>query len=89
MAKKKRDTYTSKGERKNVCKKITNAMRRDRSLLDTITIKSDAFNKGKKVYLTIPNPNSNETNKPFIRVPAKHVWKKEKYIMKTKDPVSV
>lgn len=30
---------------------------------------------GKRVMLTIPNPNTNETNKPFIRVPSTEVWK--------------
>ena len=34
-----------------------------------------AFRKGKNVMLTIPNPNKNETNKPFIRVNAKEVWR--------------
>ena len=34
-----------------------------------------AFLKGKRVMLTIPNPNKNETNKPMIRVPANEVWK--------------
>ena len=28
-----------------------------------------AFLRGKNVMLTIPNPNKNETNKRFIRVP--------------------
>ena len=33
--------------------------------------------------LTVPNPNTNETNKPFIRVNAKDVWGSRKpYIMK-------
>ena len=36
---------------------------------------SDAFIKGKNVVLTIKNPNKNETNKPFIRVPAKEQWR--------------
>ena len=45
--------------------------------------------KGKKVFVTIPNPNTAETNKPYIRVPAEQVWRKEKYIMRTKDPMSV
>lgn len=30
---------------------------------------------GKRVMLTIANPNTNETNKPFIRVPSTEVWK--------------
>jgi hypothetical protein len=32
--------------------------------------------------LTIPNPNTNETNKRFIRINAKDVWKNEVYMMK-------
>jgi hypothetical protein len=34
-----------------------------------------AFKAGKNVMLTINNPNNNETNKPFIRVNAKDVWR--------------
>ena len=33
-----------------------------------------AWARGKRVMLTIPNPNNNETNKPFIRVNASEVW---------------
>jgi len=36
--------------------------------------KRAAWAKGKHVMLTIPNPNTNETNKPFIRVPAHEQW---------------
>ena len=36
--------------------------------------KRAAWAKGKNVMLTIPNPNTNETNKPFIRVPAHEQW---------------
>lgn len=35
-----------------------------------------AWMAGKNVMLTIPNPNTNETNKKFIRVNANEVWKK-------------
>lgn len=35
----------------------------------------NAFRKGKNVMVTIENPNANETNRPFIRVPARQVWK--------------
>lgn len=35
-----------------------------------------AFRAGKNVMLTIENPNKNETNKPFIRVPASQIWKR-------------
>ena len=34
-----------------------------------------AYLQGKRVMLTIANPNKNETNKPFIRVPAHEVWR--------------
>ena len=37
-----------------------------------------AFNKGKNVMLTIKNPNGSETNKRYIRVPARDVWKSSK-----------
>ena len=37
-----------------------------------------AFLKGKRVMLTIENPNKNETTKPDIRVPAHEVWRTSK-----------
>ena len=37
-----------------------------------------AFNSGKRVMVTIKNPNGAETNKQYIRVPAKDVWKSNK-----------
>lgn len=43
--------------------------------LRRITNQLKAFLAGKNVVLTIPNPNKNETNKPFIRVNAREVWK--------------
>ncbi len=33
-----------------------------------------AFLRFKNVVLTIPNPNTNETNKKFIKVNAREVW---------------
>lgn len=35
-----------------------------------------AWLAGKNVMLTIPNPNTNETNKRFIRVNANEVWRR-------------
>jgi hypothetical protein len=50
----------------------------------------DAFNKGKNVMVTIPNPNTNETNKRFIRVSAKNIWKSNnKFMMKQNTSESV
>ena len=35
-----------------------------------------AFRAGKRVMVTIENPNKEETNRKFIRVNASTVWKK-------------
>ena len=83
--KKSRATQTSKGERNNVSKDLSKALRRDylQNNLARTTNQVSAFKEGKNVMLTIPNPNTNETNKPFVRVNAKDVWKFNKpYIMK-------
>lgn len=42
---------------------------------DKLINQQKAFMQGKPVMVTIENPNKNETNKPFIRVPANTVWK--------------
>ena len=69
-----------------VSRKWTKAVRRDRALLNDRLEKWHAWKKGKKVFLTVENPNSRETNKPFVRVPATDVWGKYMpYQMKTKS----
>jgi len=78
--------YTSKGERPNSNKKIQNAIRKDylaNDLARTLN-QLEAWEKGKNVVLTVANPNQNETNKRFIRIPATQVWGKpgNKYRMK-------
>lgn len=83
MAKNKsKDKQTSAGERPNVNKKILNLVRKDKTFLVKTLAKQNAFKSGKKVVLTIPNPNPNETNKRFIRIDAKDVWRNESYIIK-------
>ena len=69
----KRESYTSKGERPNVSRRWLKLASKDRD--DKLYNQWDAFVKGKKVMLTIPNPNKNETHKRFIRVPAKEQWR--------------
>ena len=59
-----------------VSRKWTKAVRRDKALLNDRLEKWNAWKKGKKVFLTIENTNSRETNKPFVRVPAADVWGK-------------
>jgi hypothetical protein len=76
-----RAKYSSKGQRDSVSKETTKAMRRDKSELDKILNKLKVWATGKKVMVTIPNPNKNETNKRFIRVEGTHsaafgLWKR-------------
>ena len=70
---KSREKYTSKGERPNVSRRWLKLASKDRE--DRLYNQWDAFAKGKRVMLTIPNPNKNETHKRFIRVPAKEYWR--------------
>jgi hypothetical protein len=66
-----------------VNKKICNSIKRKRTSMQKALHKMNAWTKGKKVFLTIENPVKSETAKPFIRVPAEHVWRKyEPYRMK-------
>ena len=84
--KKSRATQTSKGERNNVRKDILKTMRRETPYIQSSLNKLDALSKGKRVMVTIANPNvKSESNKPFIRVTAQEAgWKKpERYRMKT------
>jgi len=71
-SKAKRAKYTSKGQRDSVSAKTVKAMNRERSELDKILNKLNVWSTGKKVMVTIPNPNKNETNKRFIRVEGTH-----------------
>ncbi len=66
--------FVSKGERPNVKSDTKRLMRNEVTLLETTLNKQKAFRKGKNVVLTIPNPNTKETNKRFIKVNAKDVW---------------
>jgi ribosomal protein L21E len=83
--KRSRATQTSKGERRNVAKSTRKAARREylANGVARVSNQMDAFLKGKRVMITIPNPNKKETNKPFIRIPAGEQWKVGKYSMKS------
>jgi len=72
MGKKSRTQYTSKGERRNVVAGLGDS----RTEMNKLNDKLKAWTKGKKVFLTILNPIKTETAKPFIRVPADHIWRK-------------
>ena len=79
MAKKggKSKGFISQGVHSNVSKAVRKEMRRDYMATgERVMNQRRAFNAGKNVMVTIPNPNQNETNRRFIRVPAKQVWKR-------------
>lgn len=75
--------FISQGIHNNVSKATRRAMRADYLASgERLVNQRKAFDAGKNVMVTIPNPNPNETNKRFIRVNAKTVWKSNKYIPK-------
>lgn len=61
-------TYTSKGERKNVSSSILNVMRAERSSADNMLNKQRAWMSGSNPWVTMENPNKEQTDKKFIRV---------------------
>jgi hypothetical protein len=73
--KRSRATQTSGGTHCQKRNALLKAQRREYKLTFVEGMnKRAAWAKGKNVMLTIPNPNTNETNKPFIRVPAHEQW---------------
>jgi hypothetical protein len=70
-------SYTSSGVHSNVSSKITNILRSEylRSG-DRVLNQLAAFRAGKRVMITIENPNKDDKSKRFIRVEASTVWKK-------------
>lgn len=70
--------YTSKGERNNVSRWLKKARRRDymeNCPIERANNQLIAFRKGKRVMVTIENPDKNNTKERFIRVPAAEVWR--------------
>lgn len=87
--KSKGKNYTSKGERPSVSRK--NRTKNPKGTLAHAIRQREAWQQGKNVVLTIPNPNTSETNKPFIRVKASEVWgdfrKQRKFMMRGEPSV--
>ena len=78
MAKKggKSKGKVSAGIHSNVAPALRRARRKEYLASgDRIINQLAAYRKGKNVMVTIENPNKNETNKRFIRVPGSQVWK--------------
>ena len=76
MGKKKSSTsQTSAGIVGNGYQHDTKALRKEyRNSIERASNQLKAFYKGRRVMLTIANPNTNETNKRFIKVNARDVW---------------
>jgi hypothetical protein len=66
--KKKRTSRTSKGLRPSINKTTLRLVRENRNQADKLLNKIAAWQKGKKGYVTIANPNPAEIDKPFIKV---------------------
>ena len=61
-------TYTSKGQRPNVAKSTKKAVRREymasgQRMLNQL----EAIKRGKRVVLTVPNPDKNDTKRRYIK----------------------
>ncbi len=69
--KKKTGRHSSSKGLIGVNKKLSNAIRRERNVLQIHNAKMEAFRAGKNVVFTIENPNPNETNKKLIKVNAR------------------
>jgi hypothetical protein len=72
-APKTKTKYVSKGERK-ANRQISKAVKRDRTVVEKMTIKQKSWLKGQNPWLTVPNPNTADTKARFIRVRANSEW---------------
>ena len=73
--------FTSNGERTNVSKKLRNQARSEYLNSPNRPMNQlKAYRSGKRVMVTIENPNKNETNKRFIRISAATLWRDPKNI---------
>jgi len=60
--------YVSKGERPSVKRSTINAVRNSHSEFRKLGNIIKAYTKGQNPWITVPNPNTMERNKKFIRV---------------------
>jgi hypothetical protein len=58
----------------SISHKICKAVRRDRTYVEKLLFKQKAWRKGRNPWLTVPNLNTSEKAKRFIRVRANEVW---------------
>ena len=66
--------FVSQGLHSNVSRDTLKGMKRNVSGADKQLNKTRAYWAGKNPWITIDNPNKNETNKRCIRVKANTLW---------------
>ena len=71
--------FISQSERPNVKRNLLKAVRRDVTPSQKMDHIMSAYLKGRNPWLTIPNSNTNETNKKFIRVKSEDLWGNPKH----------
>jgi len=76
MPKEKIKGKLSKGLRFAVDPSLTKSIRADRSYLTQLNILRKAWSKGYNPWVSIDNPNGNETNKRKIKVKLNSIWGK-------------
>jgi len=64
----------SQGIHSNVARDTLKRMKQSRSAADKQLNKTRAYWAGKNPWITMANPNHEETNKRFIRVKANTLW---------------
>jgi hypothetical protein len=84
--KKQRSHQVSKGERSNVANWLINAVKKDLSGAQKMVNIVRAWRDGKNPWVTIENPNQNETNKKYIKVKANHYFGDFKKYNSNKKP---
>jgi hypothetical protein len=68
----------SMGIGSNVASNTLNSIKADRPAWVRTVNQMRAHREGKKVMVTVANPNKEQRNKLFIRVPASTVWRDPK-----------
>lgn len=78
-------TYVSAGSNSNVNRSVLRHVRAAKIASgDRVINQLKAFRAGKRVMVTIENPDKNDTSRRFIRVSADTIWKNrsgEGYVM--------
>ena len=75
-------TYVSKGERRNVKSSTLSGMRAERNPAEILINVQKAWLKGQNPWVTIDNPNKEDTSRRKIRVRANELYGHPKERMK-------